>query len=148
MSSITYTNAGRIGSIVHANGVSDAFAYDALLRHAGSTSTGPNGKLLDTVVSRDRKGNIAAETDAITAVGRSRGSAGLGGGHPSRAAEYSYDAYDRVVGAPLGASGDTETLSYAYDASDNLTARTSSRSSSPANAGPSPTARATPAPTP
>ncbi|MCA9516862.1 MAG: hypothetical protein KC635_18095, partial [Myxococcales bacterium] len=125
---VTYTPEGRIASIGHANGVTESFTYDAVFRLAGNAVDGPGGAAIeDWSVTRDREGNVLSVTDAVPG----------GAAHPSRSATFAYDAYYRLTEAALDPAGTgPETLTYTYDALDNVTSRASSRgSASPRHAG-------------
>jgi len=114
---IRYDELGHIDRIDAANGTSSAYERDAFGRIARQTVTGSGGAtLFDLSWQWDAGGNVLAVVD------------GIGDGRePGWGATYTWDGFNRLVAAELDAGTPwAESITWSYDAIDNLTARTSS----------------------
>ncbi|MCC6620916.1 MAG: VCBS repeat-containing protein [Deltaproteobacteria bacterium] len=124
---VRYDVSGIISEIELANGVRTQFTHDILNTLAAQRTIAPDGTLLqDFEVTRDRIGNLRAVLDRVAREGA-----------PSGNATFSYDLRSRLVEAMYDGDRPTlaETLSYGYDAVDNLVTKTSTRPDSPEHVG-------------
>jgi len=117
LDAIAYDDRGAVASLQGANGVRTDHTYDGFHRLTGIDVTGPgDASVLDLGIVQDPAGRVTEVRDGLAD--------GMG---PSRAARYTYDAYDRLIAADLDmGSPAAESITYAYDAIDNLVSRTSS----------------------
>jgi len=108
---VGFNDRGELAEITMANGTVTTLQTDDRMRLVGTTVTGPTGTVLDLGFELDAAGLLLGVDDQSGAEG------------PSHTAQYAYDALNRLVGATLD---DEETLTYAYDAADNILSRVSS----------------------
>jgi RHS repeat-associated protein len=117
--SVAYEARGKLTSLAFANGVASTSSYDAIMRVAASETRGGDGALLQSYAyTRDRVGNVTGILDGRPADGA-----------PTATAEYAYDDLYRLTQAHLdpGDPAHEELLTYAYDRTDNLVTKVSSR---------------------
>lgn len=127
VSAVRYDTSGIIAEVALANGVVTRFTHDALNTLQAQRTVAADGTVLqDFEVVRDRIGNLREVLDRAAREGA-----------PSLNATFAYDLRSRLVGAVY--DGDraalAETLTYGYDATDNLILKTSSRAGSPEHVG-------------
>ncbi len=100
-----------------AGGVERTLSHGADRRLDGIRVVDPDGAVISALgYVRDREGLVREVTDSLA-----------GDGLPSNEAVLRYDALDRLIGATLDPSSGAlaETISYAFDGADVLTARSS-----------------------
>ncbi len=117
VTSITNDSRGDVSAITYTNGVTMARTFDAERRLAEVTFTGADQALVAGYsYVRDPAGRITGAVDLTAQAGT-----------PSGSATYDYDAFGRLTNARLDVGGTgEESISYRYDASDNLVERISS----------------------
>jgi RHS repeat-associated protein len=116
---VTYSARGDVASVALTNGVTTTYDVDVDGLLAGIHAKDRAGAgVVDLSYERDRDGQLLSVHDGATPAGG-----------PSSEATFSYDPLERLTKATLDpARADfTETITYAYDAQDNLTRRASSR---------------------
>jgi len=121
---IGYDERSLLASAAFADGSAMAMGYDDILRPASLSITGDGGTDLQAwSYSRDRVGNLIAVDDLVPT-------------GPAFSDTFTYDAWYRVTAADLAAASPTaETVTFGFDAIDNLLSRTSSTASSRENVG-------------
>ncbi|MFH1811927.1 MAG: SpvB/TcaC N-terminal domain-containing protein [Pseudomonadota bacterium] len=114
---IAYDAQGKLSQLSYGNGLTYARSYDSRMRPS-EMSLRRGSTLLQGARYRYSRGNLLLESQDLEAPADDT---------PGLAAQYSYDARRRLTQAVLdpGRSGE-ETLSYGYDAIDNLLSATSS----------------------
>lgn len=114
---VSYDAQGRPSTARYHNGTRVENNYDSLMRLAETTVTGPGGALQGLDYLYDRVGNVLSVHDQLTRTDS----------EPSASATFDYDAWYRLTQAAFDQSRTTvETLTYQYDAIDNLVSATSS----------------------
>ncbi|MBL8919181.1 MAG: VCBS repeat-containing protein [Myxococcaceae bacterium] len=115
--SVEYNPRGLVSGATFTNNVSHRFEYDTRLRLSRqAASTADGNALFDLSFTRTRGGNLTTIVDAATRADRAR-----------HAVRFTSDGWDRVTSAVMErATGDAETLSFAYDTIDNVTSQSSS----------------------
>src|SRR5262249_33641880 len=120
ITAVSYDDRGLPADTSYANGTHEVAHYDGLMRLADQTLQGPEAPLQALAYTRDHVGNILTIDDQTPDSPIKLG------------ASYGYDACYRLTSAQL----DKETLSYQYDAIDNILSATSSLgAASPQNLG-------------
>ncbi len=113
--SIDYDDKGDPSKVTFTNGTRTEYGYDARRRLTSLKTFGAaDAALLDLGYTWSPRGDLLALTDGARA-GRARHSGTFG-----------YDAWRRLTSASLGRDGEDEVLTFAYDAIDNITSKTSS----------------------
>ena len=124
---VAYNDQDQLNAMRCANGAGMSVAYDDMLRPSELLTTGDDGDILQGFgYTYDRLGNILSVADLSDAPYE---------GKPSYEAAYTYDAWYRVTSAALGTGDKGETVSFAFDAIDNITAQTSTQDGSVADIG-------------
>ncbi len=121
---VTYTPRGNVAAIAFANGTRTAYTYDVRADLQSLTTTDKAGaNLLQLSLTRLRTGKLQRTVD------------GEVGGRVRHGATYELDAWGRPKSVALATGDAAETLSYAFDATDNVLSATSSVAGSAANVG-------------
>lgn len=124
---VEYDPRGPVSAITFSNGAKTTYSYDDKLQLSSHKATAKDGSaFVDVSLTRSKRGDILTLVDAADQAT---------GAH--RSANYTYDAWHRVTSAALpSAGGDTETLTFTFDAIDNILSQSSSLGSkSSANLG-------------
>jgi RHS repeat-associated protein len=126
LGAVTYDARGLLASARFANGASTHWSYDPRQRLSGVHSTSKTGKAFySTTVRRDRVGNVRGIDDGAEKLP----------GRIDRSTNVEYDALYRPLRVTYGAASGAETVSYTYDALDNIVSQRSSIPTSPAQVG-------------
>jgi len=111
---VRYSERGLLDTISYVNGASGESVYDALARLEARINRDGSGKIIDgMVMDRDREGNILSIEDMSEA-------------DMSYQASFEYDAWYRVTSATQKHGARDETMTYAFDLVDRITAAASS----------------------
>ncbi len=112
---VDYDERGQVKTIAFSNGAKTDYTYDNRLRLATLKTVAKDGSgVLDLGYTRNRVGDITALADGSRA------------GRPRHGFRATYDALDRVTGLTLDRDPEAETLSFSFDAIDNITSISSS----------------------
>lgn len=114
---VTYAAQGELATVVRHNGVTDALERDAELDVTRLRAERAGSAVMDLAYTRDPAGNVLTVAD----------SGANAASRPRHDMAFRYDAAYRVVEAQLGPAPAAETLTYTFDAVDNLTSLVSSR---------------------
>ncbi|MEO1271944.1 MAG: hypothetical protein AAFX99_27935, partial [Myxococcota bacterium] len=126
VSQIDYDERDQMARVEYGSGSSLIWAYDSVLQVAQMSLAAPGGEMLQGwSYSRDRNGNLWSVNDIAQRPGA-----------PITEAEFSYDAWYRVVEAAWNPGAvDEERVSLTYDLLDNITSRVSTQDGSVSHVG-------------